>query len=134
MKIMMESTINKWKGIHITYKILFIISMLTFSTIIVSVFDNTLGEEGNLVIIRTIFSSIIGFLLESSTQNKTICNGKGADFRNITVGIVSIIITIVVISCYMLEIGNSNASLILLKNVLFSCVGFLISACSSCAK
>lgn len=134
MKSILDTALKKWNEIYITYKILFIIAMLTFGTIILSVFDNSLGESGNLVIIRTTFSSIIGFLLESSMKNKMICDGKVAEFRNWVVGIVSVIITIVIVMCYIIEIASSNASLILLKNVLFSCVGFLISACSSCGK
>lgn len=134
MKIILESSLKKWKAIHITYKILFVISMLTFFTIIISVFDTSLDDYGNLVIIRTVFSSIIGFLLESSTQSKAVCTGKVADFRNLTVGIVSIIITIVVIISYIYNFSSSNTSLILLKNILFSCVGFLISASGNCGK
>lgn len=134
IKKILEVIKGRWKPIYITYKILFTICMLSFFTIIVSVFDPNLDATGNLVIIRTAFSSIIGFLLESSTKTVMICNDKSTTFRNTVVGIVSILITIVIIICYVYEIDPDNPSLILLKNVLFSCIGFLISASKDCAK
>lgn len=134
IKSSLEYSVKKWRSIYITYKILFIISMLSFLLIIFSVFNPSLENMENLVIIRTIFSSIIGFLLEACTQNKMICNDKIMFFRNLVVGIMSITITIVVIICYIYIIDIDNGSLILLKDILFSCIGFLISASKNCAK
>ena len=55
-------------------------------------------------------------------------------FRNLIVGIVSIAIFIVVIITYVYGINSNNPSLILLKSVLSSCIGFLISACKDCGE
>lgn len=125
---------KQWKPIYITYKILFVICIMSFLTIILSVYDTALDATGNLVIIRTVFSSIIGFLLESSTKSSMVCSDKSMGVRNLVVGIISIAITVVIIICYIIDTDPNNPSLILLKNILFSCIGFLISAGKDCAK
>ncbi|MGL5351852.1 MAG: hypothetical protein ACRDA5_00855 [Clostridium sp.] len=106
MRVIFESALKRWRSLYISYKVLTIICMLTFGAIIFSVFDSGLAIDGtrdigNLVIIRTIFASIIGFLLENSTKKSIVCNDKVMYFRNTVVGIISIVITIVVIICYI---------------------------------
>ena len=134
IKTIVKSALTKWKLIYVTYKVIFIICMLSFISIIVSVFDNNLEASGNLASIRSTFSSIIGLLLEDNTKSKIVCNDKNMFFRNLVVGIISIVIVMVVIICYIYNIDTNNSSLILLKNVLASCIGFLISASKDCGK
>ncbi len=134
IKHRLEYSLEKWQSIYITYKILFIIAMLSFGLIIFSVFNPDFKSVDNLVAIRTIFSSIIGFLLENCSQNKTNCNEKIMFFRNLVVGIISITITIVIMVAYIYTVDIDNESMILLKNILFSCIGFLISASKNCGK
>lgn len=130
----LKSVEEKWSKNYIANKVLFIICMICFITILLSIFDTNLDATGNLVIIRTIFSSIVGYMLESSTRSEFVCSDQNAFIRNAVVSIVSIITTIAVILCYLYNIDPNNPSLILLKNVLFSCIGFLISASKSCSK
>ena len=134
VKTIIKSAWKKWKSIYVTYKVIFILCILSLISIVVSVFDNNLDATNNLAIIRSTFSSIIGFLLEDSTINKSTCTSRTMFFRNLIVGIVSIVIFIVVIITYIYGIDSNNPSLILLKSVLSSCIGFLISACKDCAE
>lgn len=123
---------ERWRASYIASKVLFFICMLCFATTLLSIFDMNLNASGNLVTIRTVFSSIVGYMLESSTSKKTVCNDKNAFFRNLVVAIISIASTVAIIFSYILNINPDNPSLILLKNSLFSCVGFLISASKMC--
>lgn len=134
MKTIWKTALKRWKSIYISYKVLIIICMLTFSSIIYSVFNTSMGDSTHLIIIRTIFASIVGFLLENTTKNGVVCNDKVMYFRNAVVGLISITITIVVIICYIYNVDATNHSLILLKDILFSCIGFLISASEACGS
>ncbi|MGL5085226.1 MAG: hypothetical protein ACRC68_05840 [Clostridium sp.] len=134
MKKIMKSALKRWKLLYISYKVLIIICMLTFASIIYSVFNTSVDESTNLIIIRTVFASIIGFLLENTTKNSVVCNDKIMFFRNAVVGLISITITIVVIISYIYNIDASSHSLVLLKDILFSCIGFLISASEACGS
>lgn len=134
MKDICRSALKRWNVLYISYKVLIIICMITFGAIVFSVFNVGVDDSPNLIIIRTVFASIIGFLLENTTKNAVICNDKVMFFRNTVVGVISITITIVVIVCYIYNIDASNHSLILLKDILFSCIGFLISASEACGS
>lgn len=125
---------ERWSQNYIANKVLFIICMICFLTILISVFDKDLDATGNLVIIRTVFSSVVGFMLESSTRSEFICYDKSSFIRNLVISTISIITTLVVILCYIYGINSNNPSLILLTNILFSCIGFLISASKFCSK
>lgn len=131
---MIKPILEKWKSLYITYKVIFIICTLCFISIIASVFDKNLNASNNISIIRITFSSIIGFLLEDSSKNKVVCNDKVMFFRNLMAGLVSISIIIVIIISYIYEVDINNTSLIFLKNVLSSHIGFLISACKDCGE
>lgn len=134
MKGLWKAALKRWKSIYISYKVLIIICMLTFSSIIYSVFNTSMEESTHLIIIRTIFASIIGFILENTTKNGVVCNDKVMFFRNAVVGLISITITVVVIISYIYNVDASNHSLVLLKDILFSCIGFLISASEACGS
>lgn len=104
---------------------------LTF--ICISVFVPSLTTDGNIVIIRSSFSAIIGYLLESASK-KIVCGGKQLAIRNFTIGLIAIIITIVIMMASLAAINMYDPSLILLKNTLSSCIGFLISSSESCGE
>ena len=130
----LKPILEKWKSLYVTYQVIFIICTLCFISIIISVFDKNLNASNNLSIIRTTFSSIIGFLLEDSSKNKVVCNGKVMFFRNLMAGLISISIIIVILITYIYQVDIDNTSLIFLKNILSSFIGFLISACKDCGE
>lgn len=57
-----------WKSTYISFKILSILAFCSLLSIIISVFNNHLDANGNLVIMRHTFSSIIGYFLENTTK------------------------------------------------------------------
>lgn len=107
-------------------KFIFIIGVITLIAICLSIFDKNLDATGNLVTIRAVFSSITGYILEKSTRT---CEVDKTLLRNkvLVVGSISVVFTIIVILSYLLNINVNNPSLILVKSLLLSTVGFLIS-------
>jgi hypothetical protein len=118
---------NFFNELSLVCKYLFIIGILSFSAISISIFHIPLDEVDNLVVIRTVFSSISGYMLEKSTKT---CTSDPKLVRNkvVLVGGFSIIATLVVICAYIMNINSKNPSLILVTNLLFSSIGFLTSA------
>ena len=123
-----------WKSTYISFKILSILAFCSLLSIIISVFNNNLDANGNLVIIRHTFSSIIGYFLENTSKKVFICTDEIIILRNLIVGIISITILIVTTLACFFNVNVNNPSLLLLKNILCSCVGFLISASETCIK
>lgn len=115
------------KGLDPSCKFLMIIGAITLGATCVSIFDANLDATGNLVTIRTVFSSIAGYILEKSTRT---CKVDKSLLKNkvLIVGSMSVIFTIVVLLSYLFDINVNNPSLILIKNLLYSTVGFLISS------
>ena len=116
---------------YVTSKFLILIGAIAFIMIGISVFDTDLDANGNLVTIRTLFSSIMGFILEK-TSRKLLCTETSIMLKNYCIGILAVLILLIIGGSAILEINVNNPSLILFKNILFSCVGFLISATKEC--
>ncbi|MGL5381192.1 hypothetical protein [Clostridium sp.] len=114
-------------GLGPSCKFLMVIGTITLGATCLSIFDTNLDATGNLVTIRTVFSSIVGYILEKSTRT---CKVDKLLLKNkvLIVGSMSVIFTIVVLFSYLLDINVNNPSLILIKNLLYSSVGFLISS------
>lgn len=133
IKKLINFILISWRSMYISFKILLIVLLLCFFTIGSSIFNPFLDATGNLVTIRTIFSSIIGYVLESSTKQVIACKKNAVVLRNIIVGFIAIGITIIIIFSYFYAVDVNNPSLLLFKNILFSCIGFLISASEKCS-
>ncbi|MGL5646411.1 MAG: hypothetical protein ACRDDY_01055 [Clostridium sp.] len=117
--------------VYTTAKFLAIVGILCFIMIAISIFDSNLDASGNLVTIRTVFSSIVGCLLEQ-TSRKALCTDTAVMFKNYCIGILAISITLLLGLTEVFEVDVNNPSIILLKNVLFSSIGFLISGTKEC--
>ncbi|MGL5694947.1 MAG: hypothetical protein ACRCXA_12775 [Peptostreptococcaceae bacterium] len=100
---------------------------MTLPIICISSFIQTLDASGNLVTLRTIFSSIAGYILEKSTCTSS-CDTNLTKNKIFIIGTFSLICIVVIIFASFLESNVNNPSLVLIKNLLFSSVGFLISA------
>ncbi|MGL4848454.1 MAG: hypothetical protein ACRC28_05935 [Clostridium sp.] len=117
--------------VYTTAKFLAIVGALCFIMIAISVFDPNLDASGNLVTIRTVFSSIVGCLLEQ-TSRKVLCTDTTVMFKNYCIGILAVSITLLLGLTEVFGVDVNNPSIILLKNVLFSSIGFLISGTKDC--
>lgn len=116
---------------YITSKFLLFLATVCLIIIGTSIFIPNLDATGNLVTIRTLFSSIIGCILET-TSRRLSCKDNIMLLKNYCIGILSICILSILILSVIFNINVNNPSLLLLKNILFSCVGFLISSTKEC--
>lgn len=119
-----------FKDVYITSKFLFMICIICFVIICCSIFIPGLNANENLATIRTLFSSVIGFILETSIR-KIPCDDTFINLKNYFIGILAISIIILLPVSSKVPISDTP-SLILLKNIVFSCVGFLISGTKNC--
>lgn len=124
---------KRFLSLYSSSKFLLILCFMCLIFICISVFVPALTTDGNIVIIRSSFSAIIGYLLESASK-KLVCGDKQLAIRNFTIGIIAIIITIVIMMASLAAINIYDPSLVLLKNTLSSCIGFLISSSKSCGE
>ena len=131
IKIKIKNAFNKIKGffdkLGIVCKYLIILGIISFLVVCISIFDTELDATGNLVTIRKAFSAIVGYTLEISTKTCT-SSPNLLRIKVLIVGNFAIIAMIVIIFAYMFNINVNNPSLILIKDLLFSSIGFLTSA------
>lgn len=131
IKKYIKLAINEFKeffnDLGIVCKYLIVLGIISFVVVCISIFHPQLDATGNLVTIRTAFSSIAGYILEKSTKT---CSSNPKLLKNkiLLVGTFSIVALIVIIGAYIINIDVNNPSLILIKNLLFSSIGFLTSA------
>lgn len=127
IKIAMNEFKQFFYDLGIVCRYLIILGIISFLVVCISIFHPHLDATGNLVTIRTAFSSIAGYILEKSTKT---CSSNPRLLKNkvLLVGTFSIIALIVITAAYIINIDVNNPSLILIKNLLFSSIGFLTSA------
>lgn len=134
-KDLIKNLLNKlgafFSKLYISSKFLLIIGSLCFLIISGSVFVPELDASGNIVTIRTLFSAIVGFILEN-TSKKVLCTDHFLILKNYCVGSLAVATTIILAGSIFFSVDVNNPSLILLKNLMFSTVGFLISSSKEC--
>lgn len=130
IKSNLKKVIGAFLNTYSSTKFLLIIFGICLILISLSIFTE-INDNESLVTARTVFSAIIGFLIEISSK-KIICNDKTTIIRNYVVGGVSLLIMVILVLSIIYNVSSINPSLQLLRNTLFSCVGFLISCSKSC--
>lgn len=131
LKKFIKALMNMISKSYVTSKFLILIGGIAFLMIGISVFVPNLDATGNLATIRTIFSSIIGFILEK-TSRRVLCTETSIMLKNYCVGFLAVAVILIIGFSVLFSVDMNNSSLILLKNLLFSCVGFLISSTKEC--
>lgn len=145
------------KKIRVDSKFLIVVFFICFVPICLTSLGIGNSSLGNVITIRTMFSSILGYIIENicthedknnneeiikkaiesteiitETQEDEIMfknEGKPTlEIRVIIIGHVLLCIIVTLIIGMFFEIQQSNESLVLLKNTGFACIGFLISA------
>ncbi|MEG2787579.1 MAG: hypothetical protein RR942_07130 [Romboutsia sp.] len=120
-------------NLGIVCKYLTVLGIISLSVVCISIFHPELDATGNLVTIRTAFSSIAGYILEKSTKNCT-SNQRLLKNKILLVGSFAVIAMLITTIAYVFNIDVNNPSLILIKNLLFSSIGFLTSASKDFTK
>lgn len=129
LKTIILSLKNFFHGLNLNCRFLALLLTLAFPIICLSIFDHELDANGSLVAVRTAFSTIIGYLLQKSTSTIT-TDSKLLKNKTIIVGVLAIVSLIIVSFSYIFDTNINNPSLALIKNLLFSSIGFLTSATS----
>ena len=120
-------------NLYVSLKFIYLILVVLLFTIVLSVFIPSLSLNDNIVAVRASFSSIIGYLLESTTS-KISANNRFLLYKNTTVGMLSLLCAIIITIALFLDIESNNASLILIKNTLLSSISFLICSVKRCVS
>ena len=115
---------ESWKILNTATKVLVFIALAClFHTIFAVFFDNDHAAPSD-VAIRSIMSSIFGYIFGSQvTENSNIENKKT---QTIIASIVAILCLVVAIASHWLNVNQISASAVELRNLLFSAVGFLL--------
>lgn len=121
---------NFISSLEISCKFLILICVICLPVIALSIFNPYLDANGNLVTIRTLFSSIIGYILEKSTNSECV-DKKSYKNKTLIVGILALTCTIIILLSYIFNSNINNPSLIMIKNLAFSAIGYLTSASNS---
>lgn len=146
IKLRIKQMTDMGKYIKVDSKFLVIVFFICLIPICISSFETQMSSQGNMITIRTMFSSILGYIIENISNNKNKKDeGKQEDrqddrsepqeenkiqieLRVLIVGHILLFITISLIVGAIVNVEQSNQSLVLLKNTVFACIGFLISA------
>jgi hypothetical protein len=133
IKKYMSSIYYFFNELELSCRFLTALALIGFFVISISILNAELDATGNLVTIRTAFSSIVGYILEKSTSS---CNPDYKALKNKTllVGSFAILSMLVIIFASIFNIPVGNPSLILLKNLFFSSIGFLTSSTGKCKR
>lgn len=107
-----------FNGLDLNCKFLSLLGVISFIALSISIFNPYLSVTDNLVTIRTGFSSIVGYFLQKSANQK----------KTILLGMLAIFLMIVILLSYIFDTPINNPSLILFKNLFFSLMGYLTSA------
>lgn len=122
---------NYFSGMFISVKFIYLLLSIFFILLTLTMLFGNTASDDNVIVLRTAFSSLMGYVLENSTR-KYICTDKGNQYKIFIVGSIALGITFIVFLSYVLRIDYYNPTLILFKNILFSCIGFLISTAKDC--
>ena len=120
-----------YSSLFISMKFIYLLLLIFLVMLSISILSNDTFNDNNMIIVRSAFSSIIGFILENSSR-KFLCGDKHNHYKILIVGSITLIITIIISFSYFFNIDYYNPSLILIKNTLLSCIGFLISSSRDC--
>lgn len=124
---LVNSIKSYFNSLDLSCKFLTFLVVLLFFIVSISALYPNLDTSNNLLAIQTTFSTIAGYILEKSTSS---CSPDPKALRNKTmiVGIFSVCSTLIVILAYIFNINTDNPSLVLIKNLLYSSIGFLTSS------
>jgi hypothetical protein len=125
MKLLFCKFVEFYKSINLATKSLIIIGMVSLIETVLTVFLDIQQTSPNDIAIRSIMSSIFGFIFGSQlSENSNVGN------RNIQTQIsliVSLMCLTTIILGHWLYVNQDGAAMVEIRNLLFSAVGFLLS-------
>lgn len=125
MKNLIDKFFKLYRTINLVTKSLIIIGLISLIETVFTVFFDTQQTSPNDIAIRSVMSSIFGFIFGSQLSEKF--NIKN---RNIQIQIaltVSLICITTLILGHWFYVNQDGAAAVGIRNLLFSAVGFLLS-------
>jgi hypothetical protein len=125
MKNLMVKFIRFYKTINLATKSLIIIGMICLLETVFSIFFDANQTSPNDIAIRSVMSSIFGFIFGSQlSENSNVANRNIQTQLAFTVSLICLIASIV---GHWFNVNQDGAASVEIRNLLFSAVGFLLS-------
>jgi hypothetical protein len=125
----MKNVINKfikfYGNINLATKSLIIIGLVSLIETILTVFFDTNQVSANSVAIRSVMSSIFGFIFGAQLSENS--NIESRNVQTQVSLIVSLACLITIILGHWINTKQDGAAIVEIRNLLFSAVGFLLS-------
>lgn len=116
---------NLWDSLTLPNKCLILIGFFALFQNIITIFYDSHSTNPADVAIRSVMSSIFGFIFGAQTvENNHLINEKT---QTLIAGSVALLALFVVIASHWANIDQANASIVELRNLMFTAVGFLLS-------
>jgi ABC-type cobalamin transport system permease subunit len=125
----MKSFFSKFKkfyeSINLTTKSLIIIGLICLFETVITVFFDTHQTSPNDIAVRSVMSSIFGFIFGSQLSENS--NMENRNIQTLIAFVVSMVCLITIIAGHWLHAKQDGAALVEIRNLLFSAVGFMLS-------
>lgn len=129
MKAMMKKVSDYFKAINLATKVLILIGIFCLLETAISIFYFADQSSPNAVAIRSVMSSIFGFIFGAQlTENSNINNRY---IQTVTASSVAIICLLALTIAHFTGINQIGAASVEVRNLMFSAIGFLISRAKS---
>lgn len=110
-------------------KVIIFLALASFLFTIFSVFHTEYFTDPSLITIRSIMSSIFGYLFGDNILDSSKQSSK--NLYTIVASIIAILALITIMLSSLLPVEQDSAAIVEVRNTLFSSVGFLISKAKS---
>jgi cell division protein FtsL len=118
-----DITRNFWNSFTLRNRFLILLGLIALLHNAVTVFYNSHSTDPADVAIRSVMSSIFGFFFGTQAVNN---NHLNTQLQTIVAGNVALLTLLVVIASNWANVDHGSASIVELRNLMFSAVGFLL--------
>jgi hypothetical protein len=125
MRKMLNKLMEFYARINLATKSLIIIGLISLIETVLTVFFDTHQTSPNSIAIRSVMSSIFGFIFGSKLSENS--NMENRCIQTQLAFAVAIICLITIIIGHWINVKQDGAALVEIRNLLFSAVGFLLS-------
>ncbi|GFP75320.1 hypothetical protein [Clostridium fungisolvens] len=125
MKSLFTKFLKFYKNTNLATKALITIGMIALIETVLTVFLDTSQTSPNAIAIRSVMSSIFGFIFGSQLSENS--NIENINIQTQIAILVALICLITSIIAHWLNVNQVGAASVEIRNLLFSAVGFLLS-------
>ncbi|QAA32442.1 hypothetical protein [Clostridium manihotivorum] len=125
MKSLLRRFVRFYKGLNLATRALIIVGMISLVETVLTVFFDANQTSPNSIAIRSVMSSIFGFIFGSQLSENS--NLENVNIQTQIAIIVAIVCLATSIAGHWVYINQAGAAAVEIRNLLFSAVGFLLS-------